>query len=109
MALAPSAALSVVARVGEADVAPLRRQDLSTGSPGIQEVRAREQRCSKLKQIEVIASVAIGKSRNPAIGAMAMHSEFAGAFQALVIVVGKAETEAADIFGAAQIRAQHHH
>src|ERR1051326_2476505 len=48
--------------------------------------------------------VAVRESWNPAIRTMAVHGEFAGALQPLVIIARKAETKAAGILASAQIR-----
>src|SRR5882724_1842906 len=109
LAFAPAASLNVIAGVWKTDVPLCWRHTLSARGSCIKEVGACEQRGSQLQQVRVISGVAVRESWNPAVRAMAVHSEFARAFQPLVIIPGKAESKAPDVHTGAQIRPQHHH
>src|ERR1044071_9687349 len=109
LACAPAAPLNVITGVWKIDIALLRGHALRAGGSCIMEVRAREQRCSQLKQVRIITRITVRESGNPAVRAMAVHGEFAGAFQSLVILARKAEAKPADILARAQIRPEHHH
>src|ERR1051326_4161662 len=104
VALAPTAPLNVITGVRKTYVSLFWRQSLRAGSSRIKEVGAREHGCGKLKQVRVISSIAVRESWNPAIRTMAVHGEFAGALQPLVIILREAKTKAVKILACAQIR-----
>ena len=84
VALSPAAALDVVTRRREADVARDGRRAQRAAGRDVEIVRASQLIGGKRQQLRVAAAVGVGQSRDLAVGAVAVHRELERRQQPLV-------------------------